>query len=455
MTLTQFLITIRRRWIYVLVPFVLSCLAVGFWSMLSTPAYTAKASTYFSLSYGGTPGDLYQGSNYTQQQIGSYALLTTKPVVLQPVIDELGLDTTVGALARDVNAKAAVESVIVDVTVTSTSAEDAARIANAVVQQLGDVVSELSPKVDGKPSVEATIVAKAEPPQFQSSPNTRLNVLIAAVAGLMVGVFAALAREHFDNRVRTKNDLPESTAVLATIQQDSETGRAPAGGGNRRPLAAQPAYRTLRTNLSFLEVDSRIRQLVVTSSMPGEGTTTVALNLSAAIAEDGHAVIVVDADLRRPKVAEYLGLEGGLGLADVLAGRASLQEAVQPCGPEGVFVLPAGSPPSNPGGMVAGPAMHELLAQLREDYDYAVIDAPSLAAVTDAAALARRADGAIVVTRSGRTTRQQVAAAAESLATAHARLLGVVLNRVAAPRPWARKAASEYYSGSEVVSTGR
>lgn len=458
MTLTQFFATIRKRWIYVLVPFLVSCLAVGIWSMLTTPIYTAKASTYFSLSYGETPGDLYQGSNYTQQQIASYAQLATTPVVLQPVIDQLHLDTTVPELAETVTAKASVDSVIVDVTAESPSPTEAAQIANAVVEQLGEVVSGLSPEVNGKPSVEATTVARAVAPQFQSSPNTKLNVLIAGVAGLMVGVLLALAREHFDTRLRSREDLPDATSVLASVDQDREVKRQPvrvlAGGIGRRQRAVHEAFRTLRTNLGFLDVDSQVRMLVVTSSVPGEGKTTMSLNLAAVLAEDGSEVILVDADLRRPKVGAYLGIEGSLGLADVVAGHATLRDVIQPWGGDHLHALPAGTTPPNPVGLLGSHAMSALLDQLRTDYDYVIIDAPPLVPVTDAAVIARSVDGAIMVVRSGRTTRRQFTTAMDSIEAAHARMLGVVFNRVPAPRPWERASVYDYYSSDSASNGG-
>ena len=450
MTLTQFFTTIRKRWLYVFLPFVLSCLVVGIWSMLSTPVYTAKASAYFSLTYGQTPSELNQGSSYTQQQIASYALLATKPVVLDPVIDELGLTISTQDLARNVSAKASVDSVIVDVTADSTSPEQAAKIANAVVAQLAVVVSGLSPQVDGRPSVEVTTVARAEPPQFQSSPNTRLNVLIAGVAGLLVGVLAALARQHFDTRLRTKDDLPASVAVIGSIEDDKDVRRQPirvlATSTSRRQRIAHEAFRTLRTNLGFLDVDAEVRVLVVTSSVAGEGKTTVSLNLAAVLAENNSKVILVDADLRRPKVAQYLGIGGALGLADHVAGRVSLDEAIQPWNREGLFVLPAGSTPPNPGGLLGSHSVRDLLDQLRRDYDYVIIDAPPLVPVTDAAVVAHLADGALVVARYGRTTRQQLASSTESLSAAQARLLGIVFNRVTPPKPWSRRSAYEYYA---------
>jgi capsular exopolysaccharide synthesis family protein len=129
-----------------------------------------------------------------------------------------------------------------------------------------------------------------------------------------------------------------------------------------------------------------------------------------------------------------------------VAGRVSLDEAIQPWNREGLFVLPAGSTPPNPGGLLGSNSVRDLLVQLRRDYDYVIIDAPPLVPVTDAAVVAHLADGALVVARYGRTTRQQLVSSTASLAAAQARLLGVVFNRVAPPKPWSRRSDYEYYA---------
>ena len=449
MTLRQFLTTIRRRWVYVLLPFLISCIAVGAISMLTTPLYTARASAYFSLRYGQTANELNQGASYTQQQIASYALLTDEPIVLEPVISQLGLNTTPRELARSVNARASVDSVIVEIAVENPRPAEAARIANAIVTQLGVTVRALSPKVNGNPSVEVTTVARATPPEFQSSPNTRLNVLIAALGGLLLGLLAALARQQLDTRIRTREDLPDYVGLLTTIDEDRDVRREPvrvlSTGTSRRQRMVHEAFRTLRTNLGFLDLDADVRVIVVTSSVANEGKTTISSNLAAVLAENERTVILVDGDLRRPKISQNLGIEGALGFVDALAGKVDLDEVIQPWAHEGLFVLPAGSTPPNPAGVLGSRAMKDLLQTLRLRYDYVIIDAPPLLPVTDAAVVAHLADGAILVARYGKTSRHQLAASMRSLSAAQAQILGAVINRATSHRPWMRRANYDYY----------
>jgi polysaccharide biosynthesis transport protein len=168
--------------------------------------------------------------------------------------------------------------------------------------------------------------------------------------------------------------------------------------------------------------------MVVTSAMPGEGKSTVAMNLALALAEVSDRVLLVDADLRRPTVADRLELEGAAGLSTVLIGRADVEDVVQEWGPHGLDVLTSGAIPPNPAELLASPAMRELAERLAARYEVIVWDAPPVLPVTDTLLLARHADGVILLTNARTTRRAQVAEALESLKRAETRILGVVLN---------------------------
>ncbi len=166
----------------------------------------------------------------------------------------------------------------------------------------------------------------------------------------------------------------------------------------------------------------------MSSAVPGEGKSTTAVNLALTIAKSGQSVILLEADLRRPKAMSYLQLEGSVGVTTVLVGRVGLNEAIQHRS-EGLDVLAAGSTPPNPAELLQSPRMKKLLATLRTEYSIVVIiDAPPLLPVDDAAVLAANSDGVIMVVNHGKTTRDQVTAAAARLESVHAKLLGTVLN---------------------------
>jgi capsular exopolysaccharide synthesis family protein len=183
--------------------------------------------------------------------------------------------------------------------------------------------------------------------------------------------------------------------------------------------------------LQFLDIADRPKTIVVTSSLPGEGKSTTAVNLAITLADAGSRVALVDADLRRPSIAEYMGLEGEVGLTTVLIGQADLQDALQPWGDRHLHVLTSGQVPPNPSELLGSRSMATLLTQLASQYDMVLIDTPPLLPVTDAAILAKITGGAVVVAGAGTVQRQQLADGLGSLEDVGARVLGVVLNRLA------------------------
>jgi capsular exopolysaccharide synthesis family protein len=184
----------------------------------------------------------------------------------------------------------------------------------------------------------------------------------------------------------------------------------------------------MRTNLQFLQLSDEGRSFVVTSSVAAEGKSTTSANLALTIAATGKRVILVEADLRRPKLSEYLGVVGTVGLTNVLIGLASLDDVLQPWGDGALSVLPAGRIPPNPSELLGSPAMRDLLRVLEKSYDMVILDAPPLLPVTDAAILAGIASGAIIVVASGRTRREQLSRSVEILDGVGARTLGIVMN---------------------------
>lgn len=454
MTIAEFFTALRKRWWYVFVPVVVACVASVVWSKMTDPVYVSRASVYFSLPFASSANDLNQGVTYTQQQVGSYAQLATKPIVLQRVITDLHLSTTPKLLADSVGAKPLPDSVIVDISASGSTPERSAQLANSVATQLGVVVQDLSPKSEsGRSSVQVTTVAAATPPSFASVPNTRQNLAVAGLGSFLLGLVLALARERLDNRVRDESDLPPNVGVLGTIQDNRDARRNPLLFGrkiagtslsSRRAQVRAESFRWLRTRLRFADVDNPIRVLVVTSSVSGEGKTSTVVNLAYSLAEGGERVLLIDGDLRRPRVASHLGVEGSIGLTDVLAGTVSIETATQRYTTDNFFILASGPSPANPSELFGTQAMADLIRNARAAYDLVLIDTPPLLPVIDAAVVGAAADGVMLVVRYGKTTTQQVEGAIDALRSVDARLLGVVINRAPSGRPW--NMTTSYYS---------
>jgi capsular exopolysaccharide synthesis family protein len=189
-------------------------------------------------------------------------------------------------------------------------------------------------------------------------------------------------------------------------------------------------YRQLRTNLQFLNVDAPPKVIMVSSAVPAEGKTTVVVNLGLALAESGRRVVIVEEDLRRPKVIRYLGMVGGVGLTNVLAGAAELDEVTQSYGSIDLAVIAAGPTPPNPGELLSSSQMSSLIEKLRGAYDFVLVDAPPLLPVADSSGLAVIMDGVLLSVRHGSTTKEQLRQAAMTLERVGAKTLGVILNIV-------------------------
>jgi capsular exopolysaccharide synthesis family protein len=248
----------------------------------------------------------------------------------------------------------------------------------------------------------------------------------------------ALLPKVADTRLRDAKACSGRPAARCSGDPSTPPPLAPLLIGGRRTRPGRGRAQT-RTNLRFVDVQEPARIIAVTSALQGEGKTTLSCNLAITLAEAGWRVLLVDADLRRPRVAEYLGFEAVLGLTDVLLGDVQVGDVVQRWGDRSLLVLPSGSAPPNPSELLGSKAMADLLLVLRESADIVIIDTAPLLAVTDGVVVAVQADGALLVTQQGRTSRSQVAAAARSLHSVSVRLLGCVLNMAKVARADARQ----------------
>src|SRR5690606_38505826 len=268
------------------------------------------------------------------------------------------------------------------------------------------------------------------------SPQPVRNLGLAAVLGLLLGFGLAVVRELLDTSVKSDDDIAAATdaPVMGNIAFDSQASKRPLVTELDSHAPRVEAFRVLRTNMQFVDGDGGNKIFVVSSSVPTGGKTTTACNLALTLASAGQRVLLVDGDLRRPRVADNLGLESAVGLTTVLLGRISVDEAIQKDPRTGLEVLASGAVPPNPSELLQSHAMHDVLADLRTRYDIVIIDAPPLLPVTDAALLGRQSDGVLLVVRHGKTTRDQLSHAVERLENVEAKAVGVVMNMIPSRR---------------------
>jgi len=449
MTIQTYVRVLREQWLVVVIALVLGATGAVVAFFVRPAEYTATLTMYVSSQGGDTTSAAYQGAQLSQQRVTSYVELVGGQRVSGDVIRRLRLSETPEALAKKIAATSALDSVLIDVAVVDESAERAAELANSVGEVFTRLVDELERPVEpGAPqAVAVRVVQPATVPILPSSTGLPITLPLGLLAGLAVGVGVALARNALDVSVKSPDQLRDASGapILGTIAHDSDVPKRPLTVHEDPQSPRSEAFRQLRTNLQFIDVDNPCKVLLVTSSMPGEGKTTTVVNLAIAMASAGSRVLVIEADLRRPKASALLGLERTVGLTSVLTGRVSAEQVIQPWG-GGVFDMLASGPlPPNPSELLASRHMEVMLRELREQYDVVLVDTPPLLPVTDAAAVVQATDGAILVCRFKQTSRAHVESAVQALAAVSAPLLGTVFTMVPSSGPRAYAQYNAYY----------
>jgi capsular exopolysaccharide synthesis family protein len=501
LTLEQVLGVIRRRALWILLCVVVVAGAAYGLSKHQAKKYTATASLVFN------------NNQLSQQVAGLQAVSSNNQATMQSTnlklvqlgdmaertASRLGGGLTKERVSGDLSVSAQGESSIVDVSAVASTPKLAADIANtytslfvkeqqdsnhhyyaAALALVNKQLARLSPKQkagtaglalqDRAQSLgvlaelrngNVEIAQVATPPTSPSSPKTARNTILGGVLGLLLGLGIAFLLERLDRRIREPKDLEAvyGLPLLGVVPESSALSRSARGaGGDARaglPPGEAESFHLIRAHLRYFNVDRDLRILLVASAAPGDGKTTIARHLAAAAARMGSRVLLIEADLRRPTLAQQLGAQAGPGLADVLIGALSMSEATQSVDLEtaanedsqgrtyDLLVSGAALPP-NPGELIESHAMEAVLQQARSKYDFIVIDTPPLTAVSDAFPLLRKVDGVIIVGRVGRNRRDVAERLHETLTGAGAPLLGVVANGVKASGPGSYTYAYDY-----------
>ena len=368
-------------------------------------------------------------NTYIQGRVPSYLSVATSPTVVNAVINQLDLDLEYDDLAPRILATATPTTVLIDLSISDEDPELAAEMVDVLAERFAAVVADIerTPASGDRSPVQLRVTGPALVPTDDGSSGAVLLVAFAFLFGLAVAVTVAVLRARLDHRVKDADLLAElvDAPVLAVVPKGARQVERPA---TREAAAADPraeAWRLLRTNLAFLDVDRPPTVVAVTSALPGEGKTTTALGLARTLVEAGRRTLLVEADLRKPVLTESLGLPEGAGLRDVLQDGVAATDVIHEA--EGLDVLPAGSAAPNPSTLLDGARLGEVLAELDEAYDAVVVDTAPLLAVSDGTQVASLAQAVLLVVRARRSTHEQVAAAVEALERVGVRPSGAVL----------------------------
>ncbi len=271
----------------------------------------------------------------------------------------------------------------------------------------------------------------------QIAPKVPLIIGLTAFAAIAVGLGLVLIFEYLDDTIKSKEDfdryvgLPFLGFIPRIEGKDAE--RPDIAADAKTGSAIAEAFRAVRTSILFSRSDKPVRTILVTSAGPGEGKTTVAANLAITLAKHKSPVLLIDADLRRPRVAKALGIDNKIGLTNYLIGEMTLEEVLQTTSIEGLFAITSGPIPPNPAELLHGDRLAQLLATGLERFDRIVIDSPPVIAVSDARVIARCTDGLYLVISMGKTSWRLIQRSLESLTSIGFEVHGAILNNLSAP----------------------
>ncbi len=275
-------------------------------------------------------------------------------------------------------------------------------------------------------------VEPAVPVEIPIRPQVLRNTLLAAIVGLMLAIGVIFTIEFLDDTIRDPEKITSLTGipVLATISRHEQVANEPITQAHPRSPVSE-SFRSLRTNVKYASVDKPIRRLIISSPTPEDGKTTITSNLAIALAQGGSRVVLIDADLRRPRIHKVFGVENKVGLSSLFVQpEVYLDGYLQPVKTENLFVLTSGGTPPNPSELLGSRKMSEILKLIEAQFDIILLDTPPVLTVTDAVALSSSVDGILLVAKIGQTKQAALLQAIEQLRQVNANIVGLVVNDV-------------------------
>ena len=415
---------LRRRWLALVL-----CIIAGTGGGYDlghhgTKLYRSTAQVLVNIPEAGTIGDQLAGAQLSSNLVATYTGLVTSGTVISRMVEKLQAEGV--SQPGSVSAAIAPSTYLINISSVAANPRVAQATADAAANALIDEVAALE---EGLPDPISIHIATAAGLSFNPiSPNTRLDLTIGIVLGVVGGLLLVTLFELFDRSVKSVNQADASVGAPLLGVVPKRRGKTLVLSPDSAAAEGEP-YRSLRTAVRFLDPDRPLRTLLITSPTPNEGKTTTVANLAVALALSGERVVVVDADLRRAQLAEAFGLERRVGLTSLVLGQATVDQALQDWGPN-LKVLASGPLPPNPSEILGSQFLNTLLGELSKRADIVLLDAPPVLPVADAVTLGTQVDGVLMVIRHGVTPRGAAAAARRRLNSVGARVLGYVFNGV-------------------------
>lgn len=446
----------HRIWLVLIVSVLCVVITLVGTFYLVTPKYESSAMFYVnnnSLSVGDTSFSISQGDiTAAKSLVDTYIVILNSRACLNDVMDYAGIDIGYSELKDMISAAAVNDTEVFEIVVTSEDPEQAEQIANAIAYILPKRISSI---VEG---TSANIVDDAVVASRPASPNYPKNALVGFLLGFVFSIIYIVVRELFDVTIRTQEDIERCCEhpVLAQVPDmlrsneqsgdyygygSKKTNAKHAASNNKVSLvgknisfAASEAYKMLRTKLQFSFVDEITCPIVgVSSALAGEGKSLSSVNLAYSLAQLDKRVLLIDCDMRRPSLSTKLPISKVPGLSNYLTGQNDIARIIQHCeiDSDNCFdVISSGDNPPNPIELLSSKKMESVLNELREAYDYIIIDLPPVGEVSDAMAAAKLVDGMLLVVRQDYCNTVALSSALNQFEFIEAKILGIVMNCV-------------------------
>ncbi|OBB73331.1 polysaccharide biosynthesis tyrosine autokinase [Mycobacterium sp. 852014-52144_SCH5372336] len=422
-----------RRWWPVALCAVLG-IAAGLALSAATPkSYTATTTFFLGSPASADSSGAYNGDLFSQQRSATYSQLAGNRDLGLKVIDDLALPITPDELATKVTASQVPKTVLLQLSVTDGSAQRAADIANSYGQNFPKYVARLeTPAGSSEPVAAVDVIQEAEAPASPTAPKTALNAVVGLAVGLFLGLFINWLRRIFDRRVRTEEQVENATGtpILGTLPKDRARSKRKLDPDADAKTAYAESIRELRTNLLYVGVDAPPKTIAFVTPSSSMSTTATAANLAVALDGINRYVALIDADLRSPRLTRYLGVSCDLGLTAVIDANTMLDDVLVRVPTTGIDLVPADSTHRSPGDVLASDGLAKLIAELGNSHDFVFCDSPDLETANDATVIALACDGVILTAVQGKTKRDELSAAAQTLRRLGANVLGAVLTDV-------------------------
>lgn len=449
------LVCLKKWWLIVTATILFGAAAFGTTRFFITPTYESTVKIYVNNSDINVGNLAITASDLTASRslVDVYKVILNTKDTLDIVIERAGVEYDYKQLMDMLDTSTVNDTQVFEVAVTSTSAKEAELIASTIGNVLPDVIAGIIESAD------ARIVEHAVVPTDRTAPDYSRNTVIGAGLGLLIAVLFLCVRELINDKIRAEDDIVRITElpILAYVPSSDAYGHAAKEAGvlcEQMSFMAAENYKMLRTKLGLIipkkhmdkqagsnENDCRI--IGITSALRAEGKTTTAVNLSYTLAEAGHRVCIIEADMRLPNLAELLNLKKTPGLSNALTGQSPVKDSIQrykSTSSADFSVVAAGDIPPLPSELLESKNMKKLLSVLSSIFDYIIIDLPPINVVTDALSISRSLDGMLMIARKDYCDRHSFQNALDQFKLTGTKMLGIVFNCYDGP-----SGRSEYY----------